>query len=151
VAQNQRLQIRQARAADAAALRSLTEHLGYSASLEAIAQRSATLLALDEHSLLVASVGERVCGWIHVFAAHRLEAEDFAEIGGLVVDEASQGQGIATALVEAAESWARSRGLGFIRVRCNVIRAEAHRFYRRRGYASLKQQTVFQRSLEPGE
>lgn len=149
--QKPRLRIRQARPADAAFLRSLTERLGYPASLEAITQRSATLLALDEHSLLVASVAERICGWIHVFAAHRLEAEDFAEIGGLVVDEAHEGQGIATALVEAAESWARSRGLKAIRVRSNVMRTEAHRFYRRRGYASLKQQTVFQRSLEPGE
>lgn len=44
-------------------------------------------------------------GWIHVFGAHRVEAEPFAEIAALVVDETRRGRGTGAALVEAAAEW----------------------------------------------
>lgn len=88
------------------------------------------------------AAGEPV-GWIHIGATHRLEAGPFAEIGGLVVDEAHRGGGIGAALVKAAEDWARGRGFGLVRVRSNVARAGARGFFQRLGYGEVKTQAVF--------
>lgn len=116
--------------------------------MQEVARRLDTILGLEDHAVFVAVVTDQVCGWAHVFMAHRLESEDFAEIGGLVVDTAWRGQGVGKALVRATESWALTRDLTTMRVRSNIVRTGAHRFYTRLGYASLKQSTVFGRSLE---
>lgn len=144
-----RIVIRPAQPGDAATLTDLTEQLGYPASVHAIAARLANLLGLPEHALFVATADDQVRGWVHVFKAHRLETDDCAEIGGLVVDTAWRGQGVGKSLMAAAETWARSLALTKVRVRSNIVREGAHRFYERLGYASLKRSTVFTRSLEP--
>ena len=61
--------------------------------------------------------------------------------------EASRGRKIGATLVAAAEAWARERGHGRMRVRSNVLRQPAHRFYERLGYAVTKRQAVFDKSL----
>jgi GNAT superfamily N-acetyltransferase len=88
-----------------------------------------------------------VVGWIHVFAAHRLESGPFAEIGGLVVGEEARGRGVGKRLLAAARSWAFERGIRELRVRSNVLRERAHRFYEREGFARSKEQAVFVQSL----
>ncbi|MGD8328256.1 MAG: GNAT family N-acetyltransferase [Acidobacteriota bacterium] len=143
------IRIRRAQSDDAESLAHLSGELGYPAAAAAVAQRLAVLLDRGDHAVLVAESAEgRVLGWAHAFVAHRLESPSFAEIGGLVVSEGVRGQGIGRCLVAAAERWARNRGLGAIRVRSNVVREEAHAFYRRLGYENLKEQAVFRKSLD---
>ncbi len=89
----------------------------------------------------------KLVGWIHVFVSQRLEADPFAEIGGLVVDSGARGQGVGSALLQMAEAWSRRQGFGSIRVRSNVIRAEAHEFFQKRGYSQSKRQAVFDKDL----
>jgi len=47
----------------------------------------------------------------------------------------------------AAEQWARVHGFALMRVRSNVVRERAHRFYEREGYARVKTQAVFRKAL----
>jgi GNAT superfamily N-acetyltransferase len=84
---------------------------------------------------------------VHVQVGHTLEMSPTAEIAGLVVDEASRGDGMGEALVHRAEAWARERGVAVMRVRSNVIRERAHRFYDRLGYERVKRQVVFKKRL----
>lgn len=79
----------------------------------------------------------------------RVQLEDgaFAELAGLVVDESVRGSGVGAALLAAAEDWARAQGFASMRVRSNVIRERAHRFYEREGYARIKAQAVFRKPL----
>jgi GNAT superfamily N-acetyltransferase len=91
----------------------------------------------------VAEAAGEVAGWLHAATALRLESPPYAEIGGLVVEERRRGQGIGERLVRAAIGWAGERGYAELRVRSNVVRADAHRFYRRLGFASVKTQAVF--------
>jgi hypothetical protein len=46
-------------------------------------------------------------------------------------------------LLAAAEAWAREQGFASMRVRSNVLRERAHRFYLREGYLEKKRQAVF--------
>ena len=49
----------------------------------------------------------------------------------------------ASGLLAAAEAWAREHGFASMRVRSNILRERAHRFYLREGYIEKKRQAVF--------
>jgi len=66
----------------------------------------------------------------------------YAEIVSLVVSEKERGNGIGAGLLREAEKWASQR-VNKIRVRANVVRDDAHKFYSRQGYEHTKSQKVF--------
>ena len=106
-------------------------------------------LTADGIGRIIAAVdaGGAVRGWTHVFVGHRIESDPFAEIGGLVVDEHHRNRGIGRSLLEEAEKWAAASGVSTLRVRSNMIRRDAHRFYERAGYSCIKTQGVFDKNL----
>jgi len=140
--------LRAATAADAEALASLSDQLGYPADASAIVRRLDGIAAHDAGVVLVA-VGAQgaISGFAHVQPRRLLIAEPFAELVALVVAEAARGQHVGSALLAAAEAWAREQGLVNMRVRSNVIRERAHGFYLREGYAEKKRQAVFLKQL----
>ena len=143
------MHIRRATPADLEALTALAAQLGYPSSSAEIEARLRRLSAHpDLHAVYVAETPPgAVVGWMHVFISARVESDPFAEIGGLVVDQQQRRAGVGEALVAAAETWARERGLATLRVRSNVVREHAHRFYERRGFEQIKQQAVFHKQL----
>ncbi len=137
--------IRQATASDAAALAALSTQLGYPTQPGEAAER---LSALGPASaVLVAEEDGAILGWIHVCGVQFFQSPPFAEVGGLVVDEASRGRGVGKLLLEAGARWAAERGYRKLRVRSNVVREDAHRFYEREGFRRTKTQAVFDRGL----
>jgi len=140
--------VRSAREGDAAVVADLAGQLGYPTPPEKVAARLAPILADPDQAFLVAEApGGRVVGWIHVFLVRLVEAEPFGDLGGFVVDEAHRGRGLGRALLAACESWVRDRGVGRLRIRTRSDRADAHAFYRGRGYSLVKRQHVFDRDL----
>ena len=136
------MNIRRAIESDAAVLAALSTQLGYptqpAQAAERLGKDGAVLVAEDDNVIL---------GWIHVCGIQFFQSPPFAEIGGLVVDEAARGKGIGKALVEAAVRWAAEQGYGKVRVRSNVLREDAHRFYEREGFKRVKTQAVFDLKL----
>src|SRR5262245_27255720 len=107
-----------------------------------------TLRRSEDHALFVAVSEGRLAGWLQVSFPRIFESPVSGEIAGLVVDEERRGAGIGRLLLAAAEDWARGRGCRAIRVRSNVVRERAHRFYEREGYGQIKTQQVFEKPLE---
>jgi GNAT superfamily N-acetyltransferase len=142
--------LRAAREEDHAAIAALAGELGYPSTPEAVAGRWRALAADPHAAALVAERDGLVVGWMHVGVAHTLDSDPFAEIVGLVVADRARGQGVGAALVDAAKAWARDRGLGRLRVRSNVVRERAHRFYEHQGFALKKTQRVFDLDLTAG-
>lgn len=133
---------------DATAMARLSGELGYPTSTEEARERLAAILSSAEHLVLVArSEGETV-GWIHAFAALRVESGRFAEVGGLVVSGRHRGAGIGRRLLAAAEAWAAGEGMEHLRVRSRSTRRDAHRFYERLGFDRTKQQDVFDKHIQ---
>lgn len=140
--------IRPAREDDAAAIAELSGQLGYPVTPAEMANRLAHIISRDDAAVLVAELPPQgVIGWTHVAQIEILEYGTRAEIWGLVVDAGYRQAGAGRRLVAAAEEWARSRGLGQIAVRSNVLRAESHPFYQRLGYERAKTQHAYRKRL----
>jgi GNAT superfamily N-acetyltransferase len=140
--------IRGATVSDAAALARLATQLGYPTTDAEARQRATAILDRLEHRVLVAEIGGEVVGWIHVAPSVTLESDPSAEAAGLVVDAAFRGCGIGARLIAEAEAWAAGRGYRLMRVRSNVKRNRARRFYERAGFAVTKLQRNFEKRLE---
>jgi GNAT superfamily N-acetyltransferase len=138
------MKIRTAHSGDAAAIASLMTQLGYPQDVAITSQR---LAASGDHGhvVIVADDDGAIVGCIQAGALATLESDPFAQILALVVDENARGKRVGAQLVAAAVAWAKERGYAKLRVRVNVVRKDAHRFYEREGFRQLKEQRVYVR------
>lgn len=132
---------------DAPAVNKLSEQLGYPQTEAATAKHIRDVLDSDDDCAYIALEGNQILGWIHGFKTRRIETGTFVEIGGLVVDDKSRGKGVGKVLVAAARDWSRAQGISTLKVRSNVIRTEAHRFYTQQGFRESKEQKVFEQDI----
>jgi GNAT superfamily N-acetyltransferase len=140
--------IRHAQEQDCLGIARLTTQLGYPASEDEVRLRLQRLLASPNDMVFVAESPEGLLvGWVHGFLSQLLESDYRVEIGGLVVDENFQRQGIGRALISRIEQWAMERGVNQASVRCKTTRLEAHQFYENLGYSSTKTQITFRKRL----
>lgn len=132
---------------DAEAVAALSAQLGYpcnSAEMRAKIQR---LADSTDRIVFVAVFEDAVVGWADGAVERHLQAPDTVVLGGLVVDESQRGLGIGRLLCKAVEQWAVSRGISLVRVRSQIKRVDAHRFYQRDGYEHVKTSAVFEKKL----
>jgi GNAT superfamily N-acetyltransferase len=142
--------IRQAREQDGAEVARLAGQLGYPAADEVMRRRLGRLLKSSNDVVFVAEAKEgQLVGWIHGVLSQYLESDFRVEIGGLIVDEGFQRQGVGRDLVGRIEAWGAERGVVEASVRCQTKRVGAHRFYESLGYKQAKTQIVFRKRLPP--
>jgi GNAT superfamily N-acetyltransferase len=139
--------IREAALHDVPAVNRLTIQLGYPLTLNETRFNLERVLSNDNEVVYLSVHNEEPIGWIHVFHAVRLESGSFCELGGLVVDERFRGQKIGNRLIEEAIKWTRNRKVPVLKLRSNVIRKVAHRFYERLGFIEKKEQKLFELHL----
>jgi GNAT superfamily N-acetyltransferase len=140
--------IRTATLSDAPAIAGLSSELGYDTGQDKVGDRINQLLNSSEDGIFVAyNRKDEVVGWVHVYASYRLMIDAFADLGGLVVSESHQGFGVGSQLLKKAEAWAQTNGYNKLRIRSNVLRERAHKFYISKDYKTVKSQKVFEKSL----
>lgn len=92
----------------------------------------------DEFATLVAELDERLVGVVDlrvVYPGGAHQALRYGEIAELAVAAHARGHGVGSALVAAAETWARERGCAYTVLDYNARNVDAGRFYRDRlGY-----------------
>jgi GNAT superfamily N-acetyltransferase len=143
-----KITVRRARLTDAEPIACLCGQLGYPSTANHVARRLRMILRDQDHAVFVAGAGDgSLAGWAHIGIGKWLVSDCWAEVGGLVVDQQQRGRGIGALLMERAEGWARGKGVKMVRLRSNVVRQEAHRFYQKLGYEIAKTQHAFQKSL----
>lgn len=127
---------------DGEAVAELIVQLGYERPLDAV---TAAIKGLDPDrgAAFVACLGSTVVGWIEISMQFHLQTPPYALIGGLVVKDGVRGRRIGRRLCEQVEAWAWERGVDAVRVTSRSTRAEAHRFYLRDGYETVKTSLVF--------
>jgi len=141
------MMIRNAKIEDSESITELSNQLGYATLNTDMQNRLEKILQHGENCVYVAAENGQVVGWIHGFFSMRVESDFFVEIGGLVVNENFRKKGIGRKLVDKLIDWARLKNCEKIRVRCNVIRTESHRFYEKIGFEVNKEQKVFNKRL----
>ena len=129
------LTVRAATEKDAAALAPLLGELGYPVATEALLSRMRRMLARDDQKILIAERDGAALGLLalHVFPVLAHDA-DLALIMALVITQKTRGLGIGRALIDHAESMAKSLGASRLMVTTHNRRADAHAFYERLGF-----------------
>jgi GNAT superfamily N-acetyltransferase len=144
------ISIRQVQLTDAEAIARLSGQLGYPITVAATLQNLGVIISQSNEIVFVAIHEGELVGWIYAFEVTRLESGKFCEIGGLIVDEQYRGKAIGKLLLHEVESWCKARSCFTLRVRSNVKRDDAHRFYTRLGFNETKQQKIFEMKLAGG-
>jgi ribosomal protein S18 acetylase RimI-like enzyme len=142
--------IRNAALPDAAEISELTAQLGYTADPAAIRHRLARLLGRQHQLILVASLDDKVVGWMQAHASDVLESGFRVEIVGLIVSQNCRRRGLGRSLIQHAEDWAIELGAETLVVRSNVQRVESRGFYPALGFSTTKTQAVFKKTLQNG-
>lgn len=141
------LSIRSLKAEDAEVAADLSGQLGYPCEVDELRERiEETLRSIDRVAFAAVVDGEMV-GWIDAAMERHLQSSACAVIGGLVVRDGARGLGIGRRLCLEVEEWARSKSVPVVRVRSQIKREDAHRFYLRDGYEKVKTSLVFEKRL----
>jgi GNAT superfamily N-acetyltransferase len=129
------VRLREAGAADAAALARLLTELGYPTDAVSVPDRMARFHAAGGAIALVAEHEGEVVGLVTAHAFSSIHADgEMGRLTTLVVSSEVRHQGIGRQLVSAAESWLQAQGCVRSSVVTGIGRAEAHEFYSKMGY-----------------
>jgi GNAT superfamily N-acetyltransferase len=132
---------------DAETAAELSTQLGYPCSAGDLRERIEELSLAADRVAFAAVVDGQMVGWIDGAVERHLQSPASAVIGGLVVREEMRGMGVGRRLCLEIEEWARSRSVPVVRVRSQIKREDAHRFYLRDGYSKVKTSLVFEKPL----
>lgn len=141
---NEICQIRDASFGDAERLSDLAGQLGYPVQTEEVVRRLAKYDNNPNERVIVAIKDGEVIGWTSTGIVDHFYTPVFVEISGLVVDSSARGEGAGKQLLDEVKHWALSKGFTCVRLRANVIRKDAHRFYEREGFKRRKEQIMFE-------
>lgn len=138
------VKIRAANAEDIPALVPLITQLGYTLSVQKIADN---LVAIRQRGGEVFVADQQgVCGSVTAILDARLAEGVMGEIVSLVVDKRTRGSGIGGQLIAAAEHFLSQSTLvqesDQVRVRVNLTRSDALQFYQAKGYRQIKSQGI---------
>lgn len=140
--------IRPAEVKDLQELALLSGQLGYPTTASQMAARLKRVLKDPDHAVLVGvNEEDKVIAWVHVRLAPTLILDREAEIDGIVVREDQRGRGLGERLLRQAEEWANRRACKALRLRTNVTRRRAHRFYQRLGFERVKTSHLYRKAL----
>lgn len=141
------LTIRDARREDAGDLAVLAAQLGYPSSAGIIEKRMEKYAGNPDERIIVAELSGRVVAWTSVAVIDHFYTPVYVEVSGFVVDSRCRSQGIGAMLMDKVKEWARAKGVGLVRLRANVLRVDAHRFYGRQGFEKMKEQYMFETKI----
>ncbi len=141
------LSIRRLTVDDAEAVAELSGELGYPCPAEELRERIEELSRTADRVAFAAVVDGQIVGWIDAAMERHLQYAASAVIGGLVVREDMRGLGVGRRLCIEIEDWARSKSVPVVRVRSQIKREDAHRFYLRDGYRKVKTSLVFEKPV----
>ena len=135
--------------AEAQAIYNLSSQLAYVNDFASLLDRLKSIIPLKDNAIFTAKIDGKIVGWLHCLVCVRVESPLFVEVTGLVVDEKVRGKQIGKHLIEASKVWSLTQKISTIRIRCNVIRTESHKFYKALGFSSNKEQKVFEIYIPP--
>jgi predicted N-acetyltransferase YhbS len=139
--------LRNVKKEDSKGVKKLAEELGYPSNEEKIAEILDTVIKHDDHRMIVAENANEMVGYIHMVSSLSVGSDTFIEIAALSVLDEYRKKGIGKALISESHNMATEKGIDYVRIRSNIIRQEAHKFFEQRGFRNLKTQEVFVKKI----
>src|SRR5215469_6561700 len=106
------ISLREMDAYDAKEVAQLSKQLGYEISAEQTKHNIAAMLENRHGQAYVATLENKVVGWIVVVHMVLIESPSFCEIRGLVVDERHRKHNIGRMLIKKAKQWCKEKNCG---------------------------------------
>jgi ribosomal protein S18 acetylase RimI-like enzyme len=100
----------------------------------------------EDREVFVAHTGGDIAGLVTVAERRHFTGEIDAYVGELVVSAGHERRGVGTLLMDAAEEWARRRGLRHLTLETGAANGPALAFYARCGY--LKEDVRLTKTLD---
>jgi GNAT superfamily N-acetyltransferase len=125
----------------------LSASFGYPTSAADMRSRIEDLTHSNDRVAFAAVSQDVVVGWVDAAVERHLQSKPVVVIGGLVVRDDMRRKRIGQQLCHAVEQWALKIGMAAVRVRSQMKRADAHRFYLRDGYTQVKISAVFEKDV----
>ena len=126
----------------------LLAELSYDIPLDELTRRFENVIDREDHAVFIAKdTSGNARGLIHVYERAALEKPVEAYIQSLVVTQTVRRSGVGKMLNEAAEVWAKDRGLQSIALHTQMQRADAVSFYSKEGYAEITQSRMLRKNL----
>lgn len=122
---------------------------GFEEAVDGVADNLRQILARADTAAFVARIGAKAVGAAAISTSFGLEAGTYAELEDLYVDPEWRGQGVASALVEAAADWAREAGCRDVEIVLTPhaqSKKELAAWYKARGFADTKR-VIYERTL----
>ena len=146
---NAELKIREVLVEDAESVAALSASFGYPTRADEMRSRIKELAGNGDRIAFAVVLHDEVVGWIDSAVERHLQSPPIVVIGGLVVRGDMRGKRIGHLLCQTVEQWAVQIGIVAVRVRSQLKRADAHRFYLRDGFKQVKVSAVFEKNLFP--
>lgn len=124
-----------------------SEELGYDSPFEDTAAKLTQLKGSSADKIFVAAANGKLVGYIHACDYDVIYMPHMKNIMGIAVSGKYRRCGIGSALLDRVEEWAKETGAAAVRLNSGAARADAHEFYRRRGYGGEKPQLRFTKKL----
>ena len=144
------LTIRSAKAEDSGSLARLAGQLGYPCKEDDVGIRVGSYINSRKCRIIVAELGAELVGWTSLDVIDHFYLEPYVDISGFIVDERYRNLGIGKELVKEAVRWTRENGYSVLRLKTNITRKDAHRFYESNGFIKTKEQFVYARNVGQG-
>lgn len=142
------IDVREAEVADAGALVPLLFTLGYETSEAVLRRRVVRLRDEADHAVFVADLTlHGIVGVLHTCLRVSLLAPARVEVRAISVATSARRQGVARALLQRAEAWARSRGLDDVWILGGSARRDLAEFCRHVGYVANGDLRTWRRDL----
>ncbi len=121
--------------------------LGYDYDFDKQKSKLKSVLNDSAQVILVADIGHKVVGYIHLANYDVIYADNYKNCLGLAVDNDFKRMGIGSALLNQGKSWAKEKGATGIRLCSGIERENAHKFYLSQGFIENKIQKNFKKIL----
>jgi GNAT superfamily N-acetyltransferase len=137
------------RSSDLPRVLEMNKQFGYDSTLIELQNRFRKIDTNPTHALFAArDENGTALGYVHIHHdPESLLENERAILHALVVHEEARRKKIGAQLLGKAEDWAKSQKLTSIRLRSNLKREDAHRFYRAHGYETKKTSYTFIKTL----
>lgn len=128
---------------DAPAVGALAKVLGAELNKMAALERIELVVRRHDSLAIVAEADDGVVGFLHAYERLAFEKPVEAVVQAIAVRADRRGAGIGSALMQAAEDWARRRGLRSVA----LYTRNASEFYASRGYEPVSVPTLMRKQI----